>query len=438
MAKFIGTARWNVYSTRVLSRYSWLMNGKTPALSCSSNVEQYSSLGYFIQPTETCAETPAHDCSPLEETLELRLAREVGEGMEERVAVTNHTQIATPVVLELQFEIDFLAQDEVENGRKQHGNLQLNQHQPQPGIWQLIARYRAHHQYSHEGNVGVAHLDRGLILEIRDASSAPHISNDHVLFQMMIAPHEEWRACLRWTGQVDGKDVPLSTHCQTDSGTDWDKRRSSFLASATSLAFPHSDDLTSTVNRVLRRSMLDMEALRLHDFEPEDDERGNDVAIPVAAGIPTYQEVFGRDMEASSWEAAILSPDFVRGALHVLNKESAQEINDWRDAQPGRLVHEIHTDPLSSLNFRPKSRYFGSASSSMLFPIVVGQLWHWTGDLDEVRRYADTAIRALEWADKYSLDSTHFYRYQSHSEQGVKNQGWKDPTMPSSILTVRK
>jgi glycogen debranching enzyme len=33
---------------------------------------------------------------------------------------------------------------------------------------------------------------------------------------------------------------------------------------------------------------------------------------------------------------------------------------------------------------------------------------------------------AIRWADTYSLDSTGFYRYQSRSEQGVKNQGWKD------------
>ena len=89
-------------------------------------------------------------------------------------------------------------------------------------------------------------------------------------------------------------------------------------------------------------------------------------------------------------------------------------------------MHEIHTDPLSVLNFRPKSLYFGSVSSSFLYPIIVSELWHWTGDLDLVRRFVGTASRALQWADKYSLDQTGFYRYQTHSKQGMKNQGWKD------------
>ncbi|HET7228242.1 MAG TPA: amylo-alpha-1,6-glucosidase, partial [Chthoniobacterales bacterium] len=100
--------------------------------------------------------------------------------------------------------------------------------------------------------------------------------------------------------------------------------------------------------------------------------------------------------------------------------------NDWRDAQPGRMPHELHTDPLSVLNFRPKSLYFGEVSANFLFPIAVSELWHWTGDLKLVRSFKDTAIRALDSADTYNLDSTGFYRYQTRSEQGVKNQGWKD------------
>jgi glycogen debranching enzyme len=57
---------------------------------------------------------------------------------------------------------------------------------------------------------------------------------------------------------------------------------------------------------------------------------------------------------------------------------------------------------------------------------MVCELWHWTGDLDSVRKYVDTAMGAIQWADTYSLDSTGFYRYKTRSKQGEKNQGWKD------------
>jgi glycogen debranching enzyme len=346
--------------------------------------------------------------------------------MHEDVRVTNHTQITTSVTLEVQFAIDFVAQDEVEGERKQHGELRMEQSQPEAGIWELSANYWAAHPYSHQGNVGVTHLDRGITLRIQNAGSPPQISNDCVIFQMVLAPHQEWHACLSWLAYVDGQLLPLSAGCRGESGSDWDQRKASFLRSATSFAFPHSTDLSSTVDLVLQRSALDLEVLRLHDLESRVQETEKNAGIPIAAGIPTYQEVFGRDMEAASWQAVLLSPEFVRGAVNTVKRYPAKEHNDWRDAQPGRLVHEVHTDPLSVLNFRPKSLYFGSVSSSLLFPIALAQLWHWTGDLDAVRDCIHTALRAIEWADQYSLDATGFYRYQTHSEQGVKNQGWKD------------
>ena len=415
-----------IYDTRVLSRYAWMVNRNRPRLSCSSNVDQSTSLAYLIQVPESRSGTPSDEGNPLQQTLELRIERSVGEGMHEDVYLTNYTQAAQSAVLDLEFTIDFLARDEVEHGRKQQGELTFQKRQPQARVWELISRYHARHHFEHQGNTGVATLDRGMCLRIENSDSVPDLHIDRVSFQVSLAAHQEWHFCLSWLAYVDGRQLPLWTDCLNVAGNDLEKRKSSFLSRATSFSFPNSNDLTPTVKEVLTRSTLDLEALRLHDLEVEDGNGTIGNGIPLAAGIPTYQEVFGRDMEASSWQAALLSPVFLHGALEVLNRRSATERNDWRDAQPGRVVHEIHTDPVSALNYRPKSMYFGGVSSSLLFPIAVVALWHWTGDLNLIRRYTNTAIRAIEWADKYSLDSTGFYRYQSRSEQGIKNQGWKD------------
>jgi glycogen debranching enzyme len=408
-----------IYDTRVLGRYRWCLNGKTPQLSCASNIQQNSWIGYYIQTPEDCKETPAGKCDPLEETIELRLSRAVGEGMHEDLHLTNHTQIATVVKLELDFAIEFISQDEAESGRKQKGDLSLNWQRPEPGVWELMADYRVEHRYSHQGNEGVAHLHRGTRLRIENATSSPQYSDGHIWFEAELAPHAEWRACLSWLAYVDEQLLPLTPQCSRVDSSDCNVRRTKLLNSASSVSVPHSDDLSSTVRRVLERAALDMADLRLYDLDTSG-------GVAVAAGIPTYQEVFGRDMQAASWQASMLSPEFLRGALNVFRDLQATEKNDWRDAEPGRLPHEIHTDPLSVLNFRPKSLYFGSVTSSFLYPITIAEFWRWTGDLDAVRSWVDTALAALQWADTYSLDSTHFYRYKTHSEQGVKNQGWKD------------
>lgn len=110
----------------------------------------------------------------------------------------------------------------------------------------------------------------------------------------------------------------------------------------------------------------------------------------------------------------------------MLGPREATGTNAWRDEQPGRLPHEIHTDPLSVLGFRPRYLYFGTATASFLFPIAVAELLYWTGDLDGIRGFLKPALETMRWADRHMLDETGFYRYETHSEQGVKNQGWKD------------
>lgn len=408
-----------VYDTRVLARYCWLMNGKPPAFSCGSNVEQSNWIGYFIQTPRNCKRTPAGECSPLEESIELRVARAVGEGMHEDVRLTNHTQVATAVRLELQFEIEFTAQTEAQQGRKQRGKLELRNDRPAKGVWQLSADYRVEHRYSHQGDRGIAHMHRGVILRVENAGSKPKIGKHSVRFDVKLKPHQEWHACLSWIASVEGRILPLAPQCSRVASSDWDQRRERFFATSSAFSVPHGNDLSHLVDRVLERSRIDMEALRLYDLDSPG-------GVAQAAGVPTYMEIFGRDMQAAGWQAAMLTPQFMRGALNVFKKLPATKTDDWRDAQPGRIPHELHTDPLSVLNFRPKSLYYGSFTASVLLPVSVSELWHWSGDLDSIRPYVDAALGALDWADKNSLDSTGFYRYKTRSEQGVKNQGWKD------------
>jgi glycogen debranching enzyme len=409
----------HVYDTRLLSRYTWLMNGKQPEFSCGSNLDQSSWMGFYLQAPQNYKDTPTGESDPLQQTIELRLTRSVGEGLHEDVLVKNHTQIETVVNLELKYRYQFVSREEVSCSRKQRGKLSLDWCRPRFGVWEQNAEYRARHWYNKQGNKGVAHFWRGLKLRIENASTEPNCRRERISFEIHLAPRGEWRACLSWLASFDGQELPFSPSCSRVSSSNWNLRRAEYEASATSFPFLEDHDLSSTVNRVLRRSRTDLSDLRMYDLD-------SDGGIVVAAGVPTYLAAFGRDMEAVSWQAPLLSLDFLRGSLNFLNNLGAVETNDWRDAQPGRLPHEMHTDPLSMLNYRPKSLYFGSVTSSYLFPIMVSELWRWSGKLDSVERYVSTALRALKWADTYSLDETGFYRYQTHSEQGEENQAWKD------------
>lgn len=407
-----------VYQTRVLGKYRWLMNGKQPEFSCGSNIEQHSWMGYFIQAPQNWKATPPSEASPLQQTIELRLKRSVGEGMQEEVQLTNYTQVKTSVQLELEFKPQFLSPEEAGGERKQQGKLSSRWSHVQPDAWELDFSYEAEHHYEHQGDVGDARIKRGLALRIEHADSEPEHSRARIRFAVKLEPHGTWRCCLNWIARVEENALPLSAACFHHGATEYERKRVSYLSAASSFDCGNGD-LRDVVRKSVERARLDLAALRMFDLE-------SDGRIAVAAGIPTYMGVFGRDMLGTAWQASLLGPELALGSLDVLSRSQASQVNEWRDAVPGKIVHEMHTDPLSMLNFRPKGAYYGSVSGSFLYPLLISELWHWTGNLDLIRPYVEPGRRALECADRYSLDETGFYRYQTHSEQGMKNQGWKD------------
>ena len=411
-----------VYQTRMLSRYHWSMDGELPQLSVQSPVEQHSWLAYYYVAPPNCKQTPSGECNPLQETIELRVARVVGEGMHEDVELTNHTQVATSITLALEVDADFAARKEVkEEKRQQHGKLNKTWRKSGEHEWRWKFNYEAKHAYEHQGEKGVARMQRAIELRLKADSDCTH-KGRKISFRIHLEPRATWRACLVWQAEVDGQLLPVEEACNalTHSTGEYARKRAAFLASSTKLLTAADQDLTARVQRVLNRSRLDIAALRMYDLDQGEHD------WKLAAGVPTYMAVFGRDLLAAAWQASLLSLDMSRGAVSLLAGRMATDFNDWRDAQPGRMLHEQHTDPLSVLNYTPHGRYFGTATTPFLFPIVVSELWHWTGDADLVRRYIQPALQTLAWADKYSLSESGFYKYQKRSEQGVKNQAWKD------------
>ena len=411
-----------VYQTRVLSKYCWTLEGKQLDLSAQSAVEQHSWLAYFYAAPPNCKDTPTGECNPLQQTIEVKISRVVGEGMHEDVEVTNHTQIATVVTLALEADADFAARQEVPDKRKQKGALTRHWEKIGENEWTWGMRYRCEHAYDQQGNQGIARLDRAIQLRLRCDSEAHH-SGKRISFRLQLGPHETWKACLMWQAEVDGHLLPIEPDCNalTHSHGEYFRKREAFLQDSTAVRTPASRKLAADIRRVLDRSRLDIAALRLYDLDEGEHN------WKLAAGVPTYMALFGRDMLVAGWQASLLSNDMGWGALSLLSSTQCHDTNDWRDAQPGRILHESHTDPLSVLNFSPEACYFGTANAPFLYPMVVSELWSWTGQKDHLRRFAKTALDALAWADKNILDPTSgFYKYQTRSKQGLKNQGWKD------------
>jgi len=60
----------------------------------------------------------------------------------------------------------------------------------------------------------------------------------------------------------------------------------------------------------------------------------------VAAGIPWFATIFGRDSIIASFQSLILDPQLACDTLRVLARYQGQEHDDWRDEEPGKILHE--------------------------------------------------------------------------------------------------
>jgi glycogen debranching enzyme len=145
------------------------------------------------------------------------------------------------------------------------------------------------------------------------------------------------------------------------------------------------------------------------------------------AGMPMFTGLFGRDVITAGWQSALLGTRALRGALGAVAATAATADDPWRDAEPGKLIHELRSGPLAEVGLTPRDAYYGSQTTSALFVFALSELWHWTGAIEDLRRHRDTAVASVEWAQRYGdLDGDGFMEYERRSPVGLRNQGWKD------------
>ena len=189
---------------------------------------------------------------------------------------------------------------------------------------------------------------------------------------MRIDPGQTWHCCLLYD-LIDGNrhfHAPHDCAPRTATGhTDWQQ---AVLKIRTS---------NEEFYRCYRQAIEDMAALRLPIA-------GTDhmVFVP-AAGLPWFMAPFGRDSLIVSLQNILIYPEFARGALDVLGRWQAKERDDYRDAEPGKIMHELRYGELAHFKLIPHTPYYGTADATPLYLITLHAAWRATGDRALLERH---------------------------------------------------
>ena len=168
---------------------------------------------------------------------------------------------------------------------------------------------------------------------------------------------------------------------------------------------------------VMRRSLRDLLVLRSRI--------DNDSFF--AAGVPWFATLFGRDSLITGLQTLAYDPDSSAQTLRLLARYQGQRLDDWRDEEPGKILHELRVGEMARLGLIPHTPYYGSIDATPLFLILIGRHAAWTGELVLFHELRSHIERALEWMSSYGDGHGERYvAYTSRAEKGLANQGWKD------------
>jgi len=375
------------YDTRFLSKWVLTINGERMNPLSVDDLEYFESRFFLVPGTGTVY---------VDAKLSVIRRRAVGNGFHEELTILNHADETVDLRIRLEAGCDFADLFEVKDALKKKGTYSARA----KGGKLVLAYVR--------GTFG-----RSTVIS---SSQPARIDKNGLGFKIRIGPHGKWSTDLDVaTGALGFEEMG-----RTEDPAKARRRMRQNLARWIDQA-PRLESDQEPLRATYRRSLVDLAALR---FSPQ---VAGGRSLP-AAGLPWFMTMFGRDSILTSLQALPFTSELAATTLRALGDWQGLSVNDFRDEDPGRILHEMRYGELTAFEERPHSPYYGSADATPLFVVLLDEYERWTGDRALVRELEVESRAALNWIDEYAdLQGNGYLSYERRNKKtGLENQCWKD------------
>lgn len=247
---------------------------------------------------------------------------------------------------------------------------------------------------------------RALHVRLQASGSSPAFSGSRITFEVNVKPGAQWSCCLDAIPEIDGRMIQFRGdphEPEPDAVSGYGRLEI------------HTE---ATLERPFMRGRSDLHALAV---DPSRE-------LPyIAAGAPWFMGLFGRDSLVTALMAGIDGSGSAEGTLAALGRRQGMRRDDFRDEEPGKILHELRCDELTTFGDLPYTPYYGSHDAPALYCLTLWHAWRWTGKRALLDAHLETARNAMRWCDELGdRDQDGLQEYATRSPKGYRNQGWKD------------
>ena len=379
------------FDTRFLSRWVLTVDGeRLNALSVDDL--QYFETRFFL--------VPGTGTVYIDAKLSVIRQRAVGDGFHEELTILNHDDKPADLTVRVEAASDFADLFEVKDALQKKG-----------AYYRRVEDERLVLGYERET------FRRETWVE---ATSPCDVDEKGLTFHVRVEAHGEWTTDLHVVTAIAGwgelRERPKYERHAKQARPHLERSLDKWLDEA-----PALDSDWDWLKMIYRRSLVDLAALRFST------RTSGGRSLP-AAGLPWFMTMFGRDSIFTSLQALPFTPELAATTLRELGARQGSRLDDFRDEDPGRILHEMRYGEMTAFEERPHSPYYGSVDATPLFVVLLDEYERWTGDVKLVRDLEYEARAALRWIDEYAdLEHNGYIWYRRRNETtGLENQCWKD------------